>query len=252
MKKIIVLIVSMLFVLTLSGCKNNDEAAEYVYQSSEGVVNYYFASTSKNQTLLNELCAGYNERASKDLANGLHAVVGSVNVLADNISTNAEKNEEISGKTINLGYIRNGKLSYENEDGINGMFARMGHVITSNLRTGSSVKINSVIFDEESEALNELKNGIVDALIGVTECNDADLIYSSVFCTDMLVFYSRFTPSSLTYPTIYTVKEYELQAQLTTKSSNIEICENVDDAVAKFNANEHSAIFGLFSDVVLR
>jgi len=252
MKKIIVLIVSMLFVLTLSGCKNNDDAAEYICQSNEGVVNYYFVSTSKNQTLLNELCAGYNERASKDLAGGLHAVVGNVNVLADNVSTNAEKTEEISGKTFNLGYIRNGKLSYEDEDGINGMFARMGHVITSNLRTGSSVKINSVIFDEESDALNALKNGVVDILIGVTKCDDADLMYSSVFCTDMLVFYSRFTPASLTYPTIYTIKEYELQAKLTTKSSNIEICENINDAVAKFDANESSAIFGLFSDVILK
>lgn len=252
MKKIIFLIVSMLFILTLSGCKNNDEAAEYLCQSGEEVVNYYFASTSKNQTFLNELCAGYNERASKDLAGGLHAVVGSVNILADNISTNAEKAEEISGKTFNLGYIRNGRLSYENEDGINGMFAQMGYVITADLRTGSSVKINSVIFDEEGEALNELKNGVVDALIGVTECDDTDLMYSSVFCTDMLVLYSRFTPSSLTYSTIYTVKEYEQQAQLTTKSSNIEICENVNDAAEKFDANEHSAIFGLFSDVVLR
>ncbi len=248
-RKIFALIMGLAFALTLCGCANKEQSSEYIKSFDEK--KYYFAANKESQALLNEMCAGFNKEAANGLAEKFHASFSQVEFFADSVTSSAEQTESLRGKNLRIGFIENGELCKSTADGVNGIFAKISHLITTDLRVGENpAKIERVIFKSENDAIKALENGSINAVVGVESCNNDDLLYSSEFCTDRLVFYSEFTPASLTYPILYTAKEYKLQAEMFTLSSNIKSGETVESAVSSFKSDENSAYFGMLSDVI--
>ncbi len=235
--------------LTLCGCKSNEQTSEYIKSFDEK--KYYFAANRDSEALLNEMCAGFNKQVTNGLAEKLNASFSQAEFFADSVTSLAEQTESLRGKNLRIGFIENGELCKSTADGTTGIFRTISHLITSDIRVGeNSAKIENVFFKSENDAIKALEKGSVNAVVGVENCNNDNLLFSTEFCTDRLVFYSKYTPSSLTYPTLYTAKKYELQAETFTVSPNIRSCETVESAISSFNSDENSAYFGMLSEVI--
>jgi len=248
-RKILALFMGLAFALTLCGCKSKEQTSEFIKSFDEK--KYYFAANKDSGALLNEMCAGFNKQAASGLAEKFNASFSQVDFFADVVTSSAEQTESLSGKDLRIGFIENGELCKSTADGVRGIFATISHLITSDIRVGENpAKIENVIFKSEQDAIKALEDGSVSAVVGVEGCDNDKLLFSTEFCTDRLVFYSGFTPASLTYPTLYAAKEYKLQAELFTASSNIKSCENVESAISSFKSDENSAYFGLLSEVI--
>lgn len=248
-KRILALFMGLAFALTLCGCKNNEQNSEFIKSFDEK--KYYFAANKESQALLNEMCAGFNKEAANGLAEKFHASFSQVEFFADSVTSSAEQTESLRGKNLRIGFIENGELGKNTADGVNGIFAIISHLITTDLRVGENpAKIERVIFKSENDAIKALENGSVNVVVGVESCNNDNLLFSTEFCTDRLVFYSEFTPASLTYPVLYTAKEYKPQAEMFTVSPNIKSCETVESAISSFKSDENSAYFGMLSEVI--
>ncbi len=248
-RKIFAIIMGLAFALTLCGCANKEQSSEYIKSFDEK--KYYFAANRDSEALLNEMCAGFNKQAASGLAEKFNASFSQVKFFADSVTSSADQTESLKGKNLRIGFIENGELCESTADGPRGIFATISHLITSDLRVGeNSAKIENVIFKSEKDALKALEEGTVNAVVGVESCDNENLLFSTEFCTDRLVFYSEFTPASLTYPTLYTAKKYKLQAEMFTVSSNIKPCETVESAISSFKSDENSAYFGMLSEVI--
>ncbi len=248
-RKIFAIFMGLAFALTLCGCKSNGQASEFIRSFDE--TNYYFAANKDSEALLNEMCAGFNKQAASGLAEKLNASFSQVKFFADSVTSSADQTESLKGKDLRIGFIENGELCKNTADGPRGIFATIGHLITSDLRVGENpAKIENVIFKSEKDAIKALEEGSVNAVVGAESCDNENLLFSTEFCTDRLVFYSEFTPASLTYPTLYTAKEYKLQAEMFTVSPKIKPCDSVESAVSSFNSDENSAYFGMLSEII--
>lgn len=248
MKKILALFMGFAVVLTLGGCaKKEEEPKDYVKMSDDNVVNYYFAANKESEALLNEICTEFNE-----CVEDLNASFGNSKFLADSVTSPAKQTDSLSGQKLGIGFIENGELcrSFANEP--SGIFAEISERIMSGIADGeNSAEIESIVYKSEAEAVKALENGTVNAVIGVTSTNNQNLIYSSAFCTDRLVYYARFVPASITYLILFTPKQYEMQAKIFTASpTNIRVCDSIEDAVSSFKADEQSAYFGMFSEII--
>ncbi len=248
-KRILTLFIGLAFALTLCGCKNNEQNSDFIKSFDEK--KYYFAANKDSEALLNEMCAGYNKQAENGLSEKFNASFSQVKFFADSVTSSAEQTESLRGKDLRIGFIENGELCKSTADDTTGIFRTISHLITSDIRVGeNSAKIENVIFKSEKDAINALEEGSINAVVGAESCDNENLLFSTEFCTDRLVFYSKYTPSSLTYPILYTAKEYKLQAEIFTASPNIRSCETVESAVSSFNSDENSAYFGMLSEVI--
>ncbi len=248
-RRIFAIFMGLAFALTLCGCKKNEQASEFI--KSFGEKKYYFAANKDSEALLNEMCAGFNKQAANGLAEKLNSLFSQIDFFADSVTSSAKQTESLRGKKLRIGFVENGELCMSTADGPRGIFPTLGHLITSELRIGQdSAKIENVIFKSEKDAIKALEEGSINAVVGAESCNNDNLLFSTEFCTDRLVFYSEFIPASLTYPTLYTAKEYKLQAELFTASSNIKPCETVESAISSFMSDDNSAYFGMLSEVI--
>ncbi len=248
-KRIFAIFMGLAFALTLCGCANKEQSSEFIKSFDEK--KYYFAANKDSEALLNEMCAGFNKQAANGLAEKLNTSFSQVKFFADSVTSPAEQTKSLRGKNLRIGFIENGELCKSSADGPRGIFATIGHLITTDLRVGENpAKIERVIFKSEKDAIKALEDGAINAVVGAEGCNNEDLLFSTEFCTDRLVFYSEFMPASLTYPTLYTAKEYKLQAELFTASSNIKPCETVESAISSFMSDDNSAYFGMLSEVI--
>ncbi len=248
-KRILTLFIGLAFALTLCGCKNNEQNSDFIKSFDEK--KYYFAANKDSEALLNEMCAGFNKQAASGLAEKFNASFSQVKFFADGVTSSAGQTESLRGKNLRIGFIENGELCKSTADDTTGIFRTISHLITSDIRVGeNSAKIENVIFKSEKDAIKALEEGSINAVVGAESCDNENLLFSTEFCTDRLVFYSEFTPASLTYPILYTAKEYELQAIQFTASPNIKTCDTVESATSSFNPDENSAYFGMLSEVI--
>lgn len=248
-RRFFALFMVLALALTLCGCKSKEQESEFIKSFDEK--KYYFAVNKDSEALLNEMCAGFNKQTASGLAEKLNASFSQVSFFSEVVTSSAEQTESLRGKNLRIGFIENGELCKDTADGPSGIFATISHLITSDLRVGENpAKIEKVIFKSEKDAIKALEDGSINAVVGAESCDNDNLLYSTEFCTDHLVFYSGFTPASLTYPTLYIAKKYELQALQFTVSPNIKSEETVENAISSFKSDQSSAYFGMLSEVI--
>ncbi len=243
MKRLSAFIAALGLILTMNGCAAKERRNDFLEMSDSKITEYYFAATDK--AVLSEICSSFNKRSAKGLDKDINADFNNGGFLSDIVDF-PETDLKFSDTIINIGFIENGELCNTDSGKLMGIFPKISDIIGADIK----MTIQEVVFKNNSDAVEALKNGFIDIIFGISSTNESGIIYSSEFCTDRLVFYSRSVPASITYPTTYTAEIYETEGKIFTASPNLKPCGSIKNAMSCFTEDEQSAYFGLFSEVI--
>lgn len=202
MSKRFISFMALLFIPFMMSCAaQNDEesgaeALKYnTINADENVTNYYMAFREGDLTLMGQVVSAYSERYTE----------GELDIQADRYFSSkvivAPTGENTSGNdgswntvhesgTLRCGVIENGRFAFaeKSQEGspADGYFSSVCKLIGIRLQLKSDIEL----YTNNEQAVEDLKAGKIDCIIGIDENQASGLAYTFPIAADRLVFYT--------------------------------------------------------------